>query len=50
MQKREIAVQNLKLVVQNGEIESDWQVQHLEAKLILDKQNGEQKRDKIWTN
>ena len=43
MQNLKLVVQNDKLAVQNGEIENEWQLRHLQAKFISDKQNGGQK-------
>ena len=50
LQNLKPVVKNVKLAMQNGEIEDDWQLRHLKAKFISDKQNGGQKRDNIWTN
>ena len=44
VQNLKLAVQNVKLAVQYGEI-----VNGLQAKFVYDKQNGGQKRDKVWT-
>ena len=51
MQNFKVVAQNVKLAMQNGEIENDWQPltgNTFKQNSVSDKQNDEQKRDKIW--